>query len=717
MGHGITEAVAPERVGPSPDNFRLIADSAPIPMWLTGLDRQRSFVNRAYIDFLGLDYAQAAAFDWRTIIHADDAERIVAESLAGEASLQPFSLEARYRRCDGQWRWLHSISRPSMDADGRHNGFVGVAYDITDTKQTELALREREAQLFAYVSQSTAGFGQVDLTGRFTLVNDRFCEIVQRSREELMGMTMQQLTHPDDLARNLAQFEQALRDGTPYTHDKRYLRPDGSVVWVNNSVAVIRRDGGEPYGILAITLDISKRRQAEETLRRNAESIRLAVEGAGMATWELDLVTMRGDWSPNRFDILGYPRSPDLKGGFDEWLARIHPDDMDFARGSAERCFHEGVPFQIEYRIFRADNGEERWLQSNGSRIEGDDGHARFVGVSFDVTDRKHAEAALREGEWRFRTIFEQANDYIFTADLDQIVTSCNPAVCAALGYTPEEGVGMSFAQFVDIPEFAQTTAMLQAKLKSGGSTRHTIAVRTRDGRPLTWEVNSRLMLDDAGQPVGLHAIARDVTEARRLEEHQRLLIDELNHRVKNTLAIVQAIAVQNFRGDAASETALGTFQGRLAALSAAHNLLTRDNWTPSSLRTLISETIAPHGGVACQFALDGPDVAIMPKTAVTLALAFHELATNAAKYGALSQPSGSVTIAWTIDKAVEPPMLRLSWRESGGPPTAPPTRRGFGTRMIERGLAAELGGRVTLHFDPAGVRCDVEAPLPVVVA
>ena len=234
---GLTAALLP--VGE--DEFRLIADSAPVAVWVTQLDRKRSFVNRAYVRFLGVSYEEALAFDWREIIHPEDAARLLAESLAGEASLESFSLEGRYRRADGAWRWLNSTSQPRRNAAGEHVGFIGVAHDVTEAKEAELALRASEARLSAFISQATAGFAQVDLDGRFTLVNDRFCEIAGWSRAELMGKTMQSITHPDDLGRNLPLFARAVSEGTPYTHEKRYVRKDGGLVWVNNSVAVIRQ--------------------------------------------------------------------------------------------------------------------------------------------------------------------------------------------------------------------------------------------------------------------------------------------------------------------------------------------------------------------------------------------------------------------------------------------------------------------------------------------
>lgn len=695
------------------DEFRMIADSAPVAVWVTRLDRTRSFVNRAYVEFLGVPYNEALAFDWRRIIHPEDAARVLAQSVAGEASLETFDLEGRYRNAKGEWRWLHSTSSPRRDAQGRHIGFIGVAHDVTEAKEAELALRDREAQLSAFIAQSTAGFAQVDLEGHFTLVNDRFCEIAGWSRDELMGMRMLEITHPDDRDRNRPLFERAVAVGTPYTHEKRYIRKDGSIVWVNNSVSVIRRPDGEPFGVLAVTLDVTRRREAEARLRKSEESLRLATESAGMASWELDLETLEGEWSPNRFDLLGMERRPDSRGSFDEWIERIHPEDREMARAAAQRCLRTGRPYTIEYRVCRADNREERWLQSHGSRIDYEDKRpSRFVGVSFDITDRKRAEDELRESEARFRTIFEQANDFLVTTTLDQVITSVNPAVVAALGYAEDEIVGAKIGDFMDSDQLAVAMAAFEHKLREGGTTRLSVTVRARDGRPLIWEINSRLTADAEGNPTGLHAIGRDVTEAKRAEAHLRLLVDELNHRVKNTLAIVQGIAQQSFKGTVDPATARRAFEGRLAALSEAHNLLTREHWGAVSMKQIIGDAVAPHGDAA-RFTIEGPDLPILPKTAISLALAVHELSTNAVKHGALSQPEGQVAIRWTCVERDGRTRLALIWEERGGPKVTAPTRRGFGTRMIERGLAAELGGAVTIDFRPEGLVCTVDAPLP----
>ena len=202
---------------------------------------------------------------------------------------------------------------------------------------------------------------------------------------------------------------------------------------------------------------------------------------------------------------------------------------------------------------------------------------------------------------------------------------------------------------------------------------------------------------------------AADVTERLRYEDHLKLLLDELNHRVKNTLAIVQSIANLTFKG--ADAEARREFEQRLLTLSAVHSLLTEHNWQGAGLDAVVRAALKPHlGGARERLTFDGEDFRLKPKSAVAVSMALHELGTNAAKYGALSTGQGSVAVTWRAGDG----RFRLSWREQGGPTGAPPTRRGFGTMMIERGLASELQGEVRIDYRPSGVVCTIDAPLEV---
>lgn len=350
--------------------------------------------------------------------------------------------------------------------------------------------------------------------------------------------------------------------------------------------------------------------------------------------------------------------------------------------------------------IFAQDRVPRRWTDAEVALVEG---AAKRL---WQAVQRRRAESRLRDSEERFRLIFEQAEDIIFTADVDQRITDANAAGLRAIGLPREQLVGRSIAEFVTPDDFTQTTAMLNRKIEHGGHTRHEVGVTSADGRRMRWENNSTLVIGRDEKPIGLLSVSRDVTERRAFEERRELLIHELNHRVKNTLALVQGLAHQSFRER--PEDAV-QFSARLAALARAHDLLTREHWEGATIRDLVDGASAAFGGVAERIIAEGPALTVSPRAAVALVMALHELMTNAVKYGALSDRYGNVTIAWEEHKGG----FSVTWRESGGPSVVVPERRGFGIKMIERALAHDLGGTVKVDFNPAGLRCTIEAPLP----
>jgi two-component sensor histidine kinase len=216
---------------------------------------------------------------------------------------------------------------------------------------------------------------------------------------------------------------------------------------------------------------------------------------------------------------------------------------------------------------------------------------------------------------------------------------------------------------------------------------------------------------NSAGEVTGIFMEGQDVTERMRGEQHLRLVVNELNHRVKNTLAMMQAIASQTFRNSEDLEQAQQNFSSRIIALARANDLLTGENWEGASLYDLVASVAVAHAGnEPDRFTAKGPVVRLTPKIALSLSMAMHELATNAVKYGALANDKGRVDVAWSLQVKGGRQRLHLEWRESGGPPVTAPTRRGFGSRLVERGLAGELGGSVQLKFEPTGVVCVIEA-------
>ncbi|HEV2565753.1 MAG TPA: HWE histidine kinase domain-containing protein, partial [Microvirga sp.] len=218
-------------------------------------------------------------------------------------------------------------------------------------------------------------------------------------------------------------------------------------------------------------------------------------------------------------------------------------------------------------------------------------------------------------------------------------------------------------------------------------------------------------MKDGDGRVIGIFSEAIDVTDHKRALDHQGLLINELNHRVKNTLATVQSIAFQSLKNAQTMEHAHERLESRLMALARVHDVLTRESWDSAELRTIVHQAISPFESVDLQrFVLSGPPIKLPPRQVLPLSMAVHELLTNALKYGALSVPSGWISISWDLDP--NGGEVRFRWEENGGPPVQPPSARGFGTRLIERGLSQELGGAVAIEFDPSGVICAITFPL-----
>lgn len=253
---------------------------------------------------------------------------------------------------------------------------------------------------------------------------------------------------------------------------------------------------------------------------------------------------------------------------------------------------------------------------------------------------------------------------------------------------------------------------------------------RARLGRPSRFQAQSEAggavrWWDVAITPIGaapdrperILAVSRDITEQKLTEARQTLLMQELAHRMKNTMAMVQAVAAQTMRNAPSLEAAGAALAARLLALAKAHDILLQGSFARASLSGLVEGAVSLHGdGVAGRFRIDGPDLTLGPRHGMTLALMLHELGTNAAKYGALSVAAGWVCITWNVAEAEGGQTLRFRWEESGGPPVSPPTRTGFGTRLIARSLAHSFGGTAHLSYPREGAVLTFEAPLDVVL-
>lgn len=331
------------------------------------------------------------------------------------------------------------------------------------------------------------------------------------------------------------------------------------------------------------------------------------------------------------------------------------------------------------------------------------------------LAETRRGLSALRESEARFRHMADSAPALIWMTDEVATVSFVNMHFEHIFGLPATALANEGWHKIVHPDDLESFAATFNGAFAARKPFRTEVRVIDRDGAVRWLRCEGVPRLDDGGTFLGYTGCNVDITDAKFAEEHLLLLIHELNHRVKNTLATVQSIANQSLRSleGAEADAARGAFEARLLALARVHDVLTRESWEGAEIGTVVADAIRPlDAPEVSRFRVSGPPLRLPPRIALSIAMALHELGTNAVKYGALSQEGGRIDIDWTIRRDDEV-SLTLRWIERGGPPVAKPTRTGFGSRLIERSLARELAGEVSLAFDPGGVVCTIVAPVP----
>jgi PAS domain S-box-containing protein len=376
---------------------------------------------------------------------------------------------------------------------------------------------------------------------------------------------------------------------------------------------------------------------------------------------------------------------------------------------AGESTFIEHFPLVVE----RNGYPEEAYFTFSYSPIRDETGTiVGFLDTVIETTTEVNTRAAIHESEARFHNLADNIPVMIWVTEPNGSCSYLSRSWYEFTGQTPETGLGAGWLEAVHPEDRPGARSTFHAALAARKAFQLEYRLLRRDGE-YRWAIDAATpRFGNDGSFLGHVGSVLDIDERKRWEDHQQLLINELNHRVKNTLTIVQAIANQSFKGERSDPETRMTFEGRLFALAKAHDVLTRENWESADLHEIIAEVITPYTQQSGnRFTIDGPHLRLAPSMAVSLAMAIHELATNAAKYGALSVASGRVTIRWMVEHA-DTERLVLRWEEKGGPPVSPPTRKGFGTRLIERSLAQELSGDVQLRYESSGLVCIVNAPM-----
>ena len=428
----------------------------------------------------------------------------------------------------------------------------------------------------------------------------------------------------------------------------------------------------------------------------------------------------------NRHAVAIWGRAPErgqLHEEFRESARFFELDGAPVGRSIVSEVLATGNPVRDVERIVERADGSRLIVSVNVDPLRDVKGNlVGAVNCFLDITERKRMDSALErsrlfalEQEQRFAATYEHVAIGISEISPDGRFLRVNEAICAITGFSREHLLANKLFTHTH-PDDADPDRGAFRKQVAGELDFYSVEKRfiRRDGRVIWLSVRSSPVRDADERLLYLVRVVQDITERKAAEQRQKLLMDELNHRVKNTLATVQSLAAQTARAAATPMVFRERFEGRLIALSKAHDQLTMHHWESADLRDLLSGSLAPYAGAAPnRVVLRGEDVVLRPRAVLTLAMAIHELTTNAAKYGALSVPGGRIEIQWQPVRADGGRLqLRIDWAEHGGPLVSEPEQRGFGSKLIEGSIAAELGGEARLGFESQGLHCEIVIPM-----
>lgn len=592
---------------------------------------------------------------------------------------------------------------------------------MSGVRDTRSALQPGAEWLTAIVDASEDAIYSRRLDGVVLSWNPGAERLLGYSAQEIIGRPAQITIPPDRHAEFAATAEKIARGDVVEIDDTERLRKDGTRASVSLRLAPIRSIDDQIIAVCGVMRDIGKLKQAEQALRASERRFRdVAANFPGIVFRRITYPDGRVEYpyaSKGAGQAFGLSEADIASVRTVDDLARYcSPDDLRKWWAKAQEAAAASAPLNIEGRLHCPD-GKIRWFHSVSQPTPRADGATVWDGVTLDVTAQKEAHERLEARTAQLDTILETAPALLWIAHDPEAQHIIGSRYAAQLLKLPDEANQSKSASEQQRPqhfrvlkdgrELRDRDLPVQRAARGEEVRGEELQVVFDDGSSF-WElVNASPVRDKAGRVIGAIGAGVVIDERKAAEQRQLLWMAELNHRVKNLFAGVQAIVMNTLRSKPEADVLLG----RIAALAQAHSSLSAREWRGAELREVIDGVLAAHVDGSRRAVLDGPSVLLPANLAQNLAIVLHELTTNAAKYGALSAPDGRIEVRWSV--LASPARLRLSWAETGGPPVAPPGRRGFGTDLIERSLSFEFDAKVDMQFEQRGLRCEIELPLP----
>ena len=707
----IQKAKAEAALRESEQRYRATQEHAGIGIAETDQTGRYLQVNEAFCNIVGYSREELVGLTPWDLTLPDDTEADRSRfQQQVDGTLDTYSVEKRFLRKDGSIGWAWVTGSAVRDDHGRFLYAVRVLQDVTEHKNAEAALRDREERLRLAAEVTQLGTWDVNPVTGVREWSAQFRAILGLPKDAAADyQVFASLIHPED-REWVEQYYASMFESTSGGHYDAEFRirraDDGRERWVRASGRIYFGKSGHAVRAIGTLQDVTGQKRAETALRTSEERYRTLVELSPDAMFvDIDsYIVLANDAA---LSLLGAKSRDDIEG--QSSLKFIMPEYHATVRQRLQKLKeHGGANPPIEQRWRRLD-GAPVDVEVSSASVPWGNGRANQV-ILRDITARKASEEALRYQLNLNRLITDNAAEALFMVDAQGRVTFANPAAERMLGWSREDMLGQDLHGLIHRhgPDHQASQCAMDHVLKSTSTLRDQEDVfLRRDGTPVPVLCSSAPITSTSG-PAGAVLVVHDMTERKRADEQQKLLLNELNHRVKNTLATVQSLAMQTLRTAPSAEAFQDAFLARLMALSATHNLLTQTAWERTSLHDVVEVELAPYGGgEPGRVQAQGDPILLPPRVALALGMVLHELATNAAKYGALSRPEGRVELKWdVVAQGQAASQLTITWTERNGPQITVPARRGFGSRLIEQTIRLELDGEIRFDFDPLGLRC-----------
>jgi PAS domain S-box-containing protein len=621
-------------------------------------------------------------------------------------------IEAIAERPDGSRVPFIPFPTPLFDTSGALIGGVNMLVDITERKQADNVLAERNTQLALAGKVGLVGTFSYDLASGKMQVSAGYATIhgLPEATLETSRADWRAHVHPDDLPELDVQLERAMAEGrSEHFAEYRILNDNAEVRWIEDRSRIFYDREGIARRIVGANIDLTERKKTEAILKESETRLADALEAGQVMAFEWDARKRASRRSHNAALIIDASAA-----GVAQFLTRVHPEDREGFRAAIRGLRPDRPSYTFNFRFCCA-NGSQVWLEETAkAEFDAKGKLLRIKGLTRNISDRKRAEDALAERNLQLSLAGKAALVGSYSYDLGTDVMHVSEGYVALHGL-PEGTIETTRREWRARahPEDVDRVAECRRDAFVKRINEYDIEYRIiRSDGTLRWiESRSLILYSRHGRPQRVVGVNIDVTERKRTEDRQRILVAELDHRVKNLLSTISAVAAHTMDASSSMPQFVAALDGRIRSMALTHELLSGHRWQGIPLRQLLERELAPYA-TQSNTDLRGPDVLLSAEAGQTVAMVVHELTTNAAKYGAFSRREGLVSVHWhwpLNGRAAE--QLSIEWRELGGPAVDTRHKSSYGSSVITDLIPYELGGTADVHFAPGGLRCCLNIP------